>query len=403
MIQDEAAAALSQLVRDEGRRLLATLVRTTGSWQLAEDAVQDAIERALVTWARDGLPDSPRAWLTTTARRRAIDVVRREAAREGKELEAVSLLEPDEPSPSVVRDDQLRLLFTCCHPALAREAQVALALRTLCGLSTHEVARALLVPEQVMAKRLTRAKDKIAKAGIPYRVPEPHDLPDRATAVANVIYLVFNEGYSATSGKDLMRESLADEAIRLARLFRELLPDDATATGLLALLLLQDSRRRTRVVSGELVLLRDQDRSRWDPQLLREGVALVAEGIRRTPLVPNRFVVEAALAGCHALARSWEATDWKAIIGWYDVLSTVHDTPVVRLNRAAAVAERDGPESGLADMDALAEDLAAYSLWHASRAELLRRLGRHDEARLARENAAKLSLNEVQRAFLDRG
>lgn len=403
MTEQDHRAALVRLVRDEGRRVLATLVRTTGSLQLAEDAVQDAVVRALETWPRDGVPAEPRAWLTLTARRRAIDIARREALRDGKEADAVALVEPPEPPPdSVVRDDLLRLVFTCCHPSLSLDTQLALALRTLCGLTTAEVARALLLPEATAAKRLTRAKQKIALAGIPYRVPRDEELPDRLRAVAATVYLVFTEGHSATSGDDPVRAELVDEAVRLARLLQELLPDEPSALGLLALLLLTDTRRAARVdAAGRAVLLADQDRSLWRRDLVREGIALVGEGLRRTPGRPDPYVVQAAIAGCHGLAPTWADTDWPAIVSWYDVLLTVTPTPVVRLNRAVAVGERDGPAAGLREVDAVA-GLSTYPLWHASRAELLARLDRPGEARACFDAALALPQNAVQLAHLAR-
>ena len=361
-----AGDAVARLVRDEGTRVLATLVRVTGSVDLAEDAVQDAVVRALETWPRDGVPENPRGWLLVAARRRAVDVVRREAKRQGKEAVAMPDIDPY-PDPLVVRDDLLRLVFTCCHPALSLDAQVALALRTLGGLSTAEVARGLLVPEATMAKRLTRAKQKIAQARIPYRVPAAEELPARLAGVASTVYLIFNEGYTG-------RVSLLAEGVRLARLLVSLMPDEPTALGLLALVLLQDARRPARFSSGVPVLLSAQDRSSWDTSLIKEGVELVARGLRRTPSVPNAYVIQAAVAACHDLAPSYEETNWDAVISWYDVLLSVQDTPVIRLNRAAAVAERDGPASALELVDALAE-LDDYPWWHASRAELLHRLG----------------------------
>jgi RNA polymerase sigma-70 factor, ECF subfamily len=392
---DPAHAALVRLVRDEGRRVLATLVRHVGDLQLAEDAVQDATVRALETWPRDGVPAEPRAWLTVAARRRAIDLVRREAARSGKEAAAVDLVDP---APED-QQDLLRLVFTCCHPALAVETQVSLALRTLGGLSTAEVGRALLVPEATMTKRLTRAKQKIARAGIPYRVPDDHELPDRLRGVLAVVYLLFNEGYSPTGTP---RPSLADEALRLTRLLRELMPGEPSVIGLLALELLQDSRRDARRdADGYPVLLADQDRGRWRAELIREGVVLVGEGLRRTPDRPDPYVVQAAIAACHALATAWSDTDWDAVVSWYDVLLTVQDTPVVRLNRAVAVGERDGPAAGLDAVDVLT-GLDDYPLWHASRAELLARLGRDDAARAAYDSALARPQDPAQLAHLER-
>ena len=401
---DPARAALVQVVRDEGRRVLATLVRTVGDVGLAEDAVQDAAVRALKTWPRDGVPASPRAWLTVTARRRAIDILRRERGRGAREAAAMELLDPagDVPPPdSVVRDDLLRLVFTCCHPSLSLEAQVALALRTLCGLTTAEVARALLVPEPTMVKRLTRAKQKIRQARIPYRVPADHELPDRLAGVAATVYLLFNEGYSATGGDDPLRADLLEEAVRLGRLLAGLLPDEPAVLGLLALMLLTEARRPARLDdAGDLVLLADQDRRRWRHDLAREGVVLVGQGLRRSPDRPDPYVVQAAIAACHALAPSYAATDWDAIVSWYDVLLTVHDTPVTRLNRAAAVGERDGPAAGLAEVDRV-EGLAGYPLWHAARGELLHRLGRAGPAVAAYRAALALGPNQAQRRHLE--
>jgi len=393
---------LVRLVRDERARVLATLVRVLGDVDLAEDAVQDAVVRALERWPADGVPDSPGGWLLVTARRRAVDIIRREARRAGKEADAMLAADPGPEPAHVVRDDLLRLVFTCCHPALAVDAQVALALRTLGGLSTAEVARALLVPEATMAKRLTRAKQKIKLAGIPYRVPDAGELPGRLRGVAATIYLIFNEGYAAGAGADVVRASLSGEAIRLARLLAELMPDEATVAGLLALLLLQDARRKARVgADGLPVLLADQDRSRWDRDAIREGVALVGAALRRTPDRPDPYVVQAAIAACHDLAPTWAATPWDAVVSWYDVLLSVQDQPVVRLNRAAAVAERDGPAAALALVDAI-EGLDGYPWWHASRAELLHRLGRGPEAALACERAVAAGLSDPQAALLRR-
>ena len=401
MTEAEARAALVRLVRDEGRRVLATLARVLGDLPLAEDAVQDAAVRALESWPRDGVPVEPRAWLTLTARRRAIDILRREAARAGKEAESV--IEPDDPPPAessaTVRDDLLRLVFTCCHPALAVETQVALALRTLCGLSVAEVGAALLVPEATMAKRLTRARQKITKAAIPYTVPADHELPDRLRGVLAVVYLLFTTGYAPTGAPRL---ELVDEAVRLTRLLRELMPGEPSVLGLLALELLQDSRRAARHrADGTPVLLADQDRGRWRRDLVEEGVLLVGEGLRRTPDVPDPYVVQAAIAACHALAPTWADTDWAAVVSWYDVLLTVADTPVARLNRAVAVGERDGPAAGLAAVDAV-DELSGYPLWHAARAELLARLDRVDEADTAYRAALAIPQDDAQLTHLRR-
>jgi RNA polymerase sigma-70 factor, ECF subfamily len=404
---DEARRVLAALVRESGRDVLATLVRVTGDLALAEDAVQDASVRALERWASDGVPDNPVAWLRLTARHRAIDIIRREAGRRPKEEAAMTLgpadLPDEQPTASMVEDDLLRLVFTCCHPSLAPATQVALALRTLCGLTTAEVARALLVSEASMAKRLTRARQKIKQARIPYRVPPDHELPDRWASVLTTTYLLFNEGYAATDGPDLVRHELVDQAVRLARLLFRLQPDDAGALGLLALMLLQDSRRAARVgADGAAVLLSDQDRRLWDQARIEEGVRLVGEGLRRTPDNPDRYVVQAAIAACHALAASYDETDWAAVVSWYDVLLRLDPGPVVRLNRAAAVAGRDGAESGLDEVDAVA-GLEAYPLWHATRAVLLRRLGRPGEAAAADAIAATLPLSEPQRRLLEPG
>jgi RNA polymerase sigma-70 factor (ECF subfamily) len=380
---------------------LATLIRVTGSVERAEDAVQDAVVRALETWPRDGVPDNPGGWLLVAAKRRALDVIRREARRPGKEAEAMTGEFPAGPDdglepPEVVRDDLLRLVFTCCHPALGAQAQVALALRTLGGLSTAEVAAGLLVSEATMAKRLTRAKQKIATAHIPYRVPGADELPGRIAGVASTIYLIFNEGYAAGAGTEVLRVALTDEAIRLARLLAELMPDEPTALGLLALLLLQDSRRAARLdQAGRPVLLADQDRTRWDATAISEGITLVGTALRRTPVHPDPYVVQAAIAACHALAPSYAETNWDAVISWYDVLLTVRDSPVVRLNRAAAVAERDGAAAGLLLVDNI-EGLAEYPWWHASRAELLRRLGRAEPAKAAYRRAVELGMSQPQ-------
>ena len=404
---EDARRTLEEIVRVAGRDVLATLARWTGNFALAEDAVQDASLRALQTWPRDGIPDSPVAWLRTTSRRRAVDLIRREAARGPKEALATGPLPevalPDEdPEPEVVDDDLLRLVFTCCHPSLAPETRVALALRTLCGLSTQEVARALVVSEPTMAKRLTRAKEKIRRAGIPYRVPAAADLPERWDTVLATTYLLFNEGYAATAGPQLTRPALVAESLRLARLLHRLRPQDPGATGLLAVILLQDSRRAARTdAEGAAVLLPDQDRTRWDRAAIAEAVPLVGEGLRLSPGHPDAYVVQAAIAACHALAPSWAETDWAAIESWYEVLLRVDSGPVVRLNHAVAVAEARGPANGLALVDAI-EGLEGYPLWHATRAALLRRLDRPAEAAGADERARALPLNAVQRDLLER-
>lgn len=399
----DAAGSLDRLVRTEGRAVLATLVRTTGRFDLAEDAVQEAVVRALETWPRDGIPEHPRAWLTTVARNRAVDLVRREARRDRKEEEAVRLLDDPDPQPE---QDLLRLVFTCCHPTLSVEAQVALSLRTLCGLSTAEVAAALLVPEATMAKRLTRARQKIAVARIPYRVPDDHELPDRLAGVAATVYLVFNAGYGEPPAIETVAaprpRDAAVEAVELARMLHGLMPDEPPAIGLLALVLLQQARRPGRFdADGVAVPLAQQDRSGWDRALIAEGVVLVGEGLRRTPERADPYVVQAAIAACHALAPTSDATEWDAVVSWYDVLVGVHDTPVVRLNRAAAVAERDGPEAGLAAVEAV-DGLDGYPFWHASRAELLARAGRPDEARDAWARALERGLPDANARWVRR-
>ena len=397
------ATTLDQVVRAEGRAVLATLVRTTGSFEIAEEAVQDAMLRALERWERDGVPPNPRAWLITTARNRAIDLIRRERARASKEVESTYLrrLEEDEPMADQPGDDLLRLVFTCCHPSLGVEAQVALSLRTLCGLTTPEIARALLVPEATMTKRLTRARTKIRVAGIPYRVPDDHELPDRLAGVTTTLYLLFNEGYAASGGDDLLRVSLCEQAIEVTRELVERMPDEASLRGLLALMLLQHARSGARTsATGAVVLLADQDRSRWDHDAIREGVILVGDALRRSADDPDRFVVEAAIAACHDLAPTYGSTDWAAIVSWYDVLVSLDAGPVARLNRAVAVGERDGPEAALAEMDAIV-GLERYPYWSATRAELLVRAGRPDEARRAYDEALRLPLADPQRGFVE--
>ncbi len=393
------ADRLAALVRDEGRRVLATLVRTTGSLTVAEDAVSEAVLTALQRWPVDGVPDEPRAWLTTVARRKALDVLRREATRGSREQAAVELAGPCEPPEhQVVDDDVLRLVFTCCHPALSTDTQVALSLRTLCGLSTADVARLLLLPEATAAKRITRAKQKIAAARIPYRVPSAAELPSRLDAVATVVHLVFTAGHHG--GHEVVRPQLCDEAIRLARLLVALMPDESSLQGLLALLLLTDARRATRSdAEGRLVLLADQDRARWDRSAIDEGCVLVEQALRRSRLRSGRFELQAAIAACHASAPAYPDTDWADVLALYDALLRVEDTPVVRLNRAVAVGELRGAAAGLAEVDAVT-GLERWHLWHACRAQLLARLGRLDEADAAYRAALDCDPTPAEAAFL---
>jgi RNA polymerase sigma-70 factor (ECF subfamily) len=384
--------------------VLASTARLTRDLDIAEECAQDAYAQALVTWARDGVPARPGAWLTTVAANRARDVLRRQAAFRRR----LPLLVEDDASAVVgerpaVDDDRLRLVFACCHPALSADAQVALTLRLVCGLSTAEVARAFLVQEPTMAARITRAKKKIATARIPYRVPSRVELPERLAAVLDVVYLVFTTGHAAPAGDDLVRRDLVDRALDLGKMLDQLLPDETGVAGLLALMLLVDARRDSRVGrDGALVLLAEQDRSRWNRREIDEGVALLTRTLGRRP--PDRYAVEAAIAAVHAEAPSWADTDWDEVVRLYDVLLGLRPSPVVLLNRAAAIGFRDGPQAGLDALVPLKDEpvLATYPYLSAARADFLRQLGRQEEARDAYEEALALTGNEIERAFLSK-
>jgi RNA polymerase sigma-70 factor (ECF subfamily) len=398
---------LDSVYRTESRRILATLIRLLGDFDLAEDALHDAFAAALEQWPKDGVPANPRAWLVSTGRFKAIDAIRRRArldmAQEniGEQLESESR-DSAGPENESVEDDRLRLIFTCCHPALASEARVALTLREVCGLTTEEIARAFLTAPPTLAQRIVRAKAKIRDARIPYQVPAPAELPDRLDTELQVIYLVFNEGYSASTGASLTRADLSGEAIRLGRLLNELLPEPEV-TGLLALMLLQESRRVARTSpAGDLILLDDQDRSLWNRDQIAEGKALVERALSSRRFGP--YTLQAAIAAVHAESPNAAATDWSQIVGLYDVLARSEPSPVVQLNRAVAVAMRDGPEAGLALIDAILArgDLADYHLAHSARADLCRRLGKMAEARASYRQALALTRQEPERRFLER-
>ena len=401
-----AHALVEGIYRDESRRVLATLIRLLGDFDLAEEALHEAFRAALEQWPRDGVPDNPRAWLVSAGRFKAIDVIRRRARMTAMEdvpdeVEAVAddrvPLEPDE-----IEDDRLRLVFTCCHPALAPEARIALTLREVCGLATEEIARAFLIPAPTLAQRIVRAKSKIRDARIPYEVPAGPELRERLDAVLRVVYLVFNEGYSASAGDSLVRRDLSAEAIRLGRLIAGLLPEPEVA-GLLALMLLHEARRDARATAdGDLVLLEDQDRGRWNRALIDEGVALVERALSAPGF--GSYSIQAAIAAVHAEAPTAGATDWAQIVALYDVLLRVEPSPVVALNRAVAVAMRDGPAAGLALVDELlaSGELDRYHPAHAARADLCRRLGRRAEARASYERVLELARLEPERRLVER-
>jgi len=394
--------AVARAFRDEWGQVVATLIRVIGDWDLAEECAQDAFAAALERWPRDGIPHRPGAWLTTTARNRAIDRIRREAVGAAKLREVAAMVDDVVPdAPEDVPDDRLRLMFTCCHPALALEARVALTLRTLAGLSTAEIARAFLVTEQTMQKRIGRAKQKIKNAAIPYRVPPAQLLPERTPSVLAVLYLLFNEGYSATAGADLVRRNLSAEAIRLTQVLASLMPDEPEVAGLLALMLLHDARSIGRQGDdGLLIPLEEQDRSRWDTTKIAEGIEILEAALRRRE--PGPYQIQAAIAACHATAQNASDTDWPQITGLYAELTRFMPTPVVKLNQAVAIGMAEGPAAGLLLVDELVASgaLAEYHLLPATRADLLRRADRLDEAAAAYREALAQATTEAERAFL---
>ncbi|HET8602480.1 MAG TPA: sigma-70 family RNA polymerase sigma factor [Marmoricola sp.] len=393
------AEAVERVFREEYGRLIASLVRRFGDIDLAEEAAGEALVAALEKWPVSGVPPNPGGWLTTTAGNRAIDRIRREKQRDAKQQAASMYSDHTPPAPTgPIEDDRLRLLFTCCHPALAPESRIALTLRLLGGLTVPEIARAFLVPETTVAQRITRAKKKITAARVPYRVPEAADLPVRLEGVMTVLFLVFNEGYLATGDGDPVRAELTGEAIRLARLLRELLPEEPEVTGLLALLVLTEARRTARVRDGRLVPLAEQDRADWDPALIAEGHALVRACLAADR--PGRYQVLAAISAVHTDAPTAQDTDWSQVVALYDQLIRIDPSPIVALNRAVAVAELDGPEVALGLVDPL--PLTGYHAWHVTRADLLRRLGRDDEAVAAYDAAIAATRNTAERAYLVR-
>jgi RNA polymerase sigma-70 factor (ECF subfamily) len=401
---DAARAQIDALYRSDSRRVLATLIRLLGDFDLAEEALHDAFTAAMERWPAEGVPANPRAWLVSTGRFKAIDQLRRRAAFDASLHEIADRVDvtspPDEPDDEGVDDDRLRLVFTCCHPALPVDAQVALTLREVCGLTTEEIARAFLTSAPTIAQRIVRAKGKIRDARIPYQVPSRAHLPERLETVLHVVYLVFNEGYSATAGAELTRHDLSAEAVRLGRLLVDLLPEPE-AIGLLALMLLHDARRSARATAaGELILLGEQDRSLWDRGQIAEGLRLVERA--NSSGSPGPYTLQASISAVHAAALTADATDWNRIVGLYDELLRLEPSPVVELNRAAAVAMRDGPERGLALIDETMKrgELDEYQFAHSARADLLRRLGRREEARAAYQRAIALSAQEPERRFL---